>query len=59
MLFRSLYVDNNEAALPRVLEVAAALKIPLESISYSRPGLDEVFLHFTGRAFARGSENDG
>ncbi|OGQ81552.1 MAG: hypothetical protein A3F90_08410 [Deltaproteobacteria bacterium RIFCSPLOWO2_12_FULL_60_19] len=54
-----LYVDNNEAALPKILEAAASLKIPLESIAYSRPGLDEVFLHFTGRAFARGGENDG
>jgi ABC-2 type transport system ATP-binding protein len=51
-----IYVDGDRAALPKVLEEAARLTIPLESVTYSRPGLDEVFLHHTGRALVEGGE---
>ncbi len=47
-----IYVHTNETALPRVLEVASGAGISLRAVAYSRPGLDEVFLKYTGRAFA-------
>jgi ABC-2 type transport system ATP-binding protein len=54
-----VYVESNEIALPQILESAAALTIPIHTITYSRPGLDEVFLHYTGHAFAEERENHG
>ncbi|MGH7772003.1 MAG: ATP-binding cassette domain-containing protein [Candidatus Binatia bacterium] len=54
-----VYVESNEIALPQILESAAALTIPIHTITYSRPGLDEVFLHYTGHAFAERRENHG
>lgn len=53
-----VYVDSNETALPRILQSAATLSIPIRSITYSRPGLDEVFLHHTGHALADKEESD-
>jgi ABC-2 type transport system ATP-binding protein len=49
-----IYVESNEAALPKILEVAATAGIAVNSITYSRPGMDEVFLHYAGRAFSEG-----
>jgi ABC-2 type transport system ATP-binding protein len=46
-----IYVDGHETALAKILEAAAAAGIDVRSINYSRPGLDEVFLHYAGRAF--------
>ena len=43
-----IYVDANETALPRVLDLASRNGAALQRISYSRPGLDEVFLRYTG-----------
>jgi len=47
----SITVDSNETALPRVLELAARDGAAIQRISYSRPGLDEVFLKYTGHRF--------
>jgi len=44
----SVYVEANETALPRVLEQASARGATIQRIAYSRPGLDEVFLKYTG-----------
>ena len=44
----SVYVEANETALPRVLEQASARGTTIQRIAYSRPGLDEVFLKYTG-----------
>ncbi|MBI4525742.1 MAG: ATP-binding cassette domain-containing protein [Deltaproteobacteria bacterium] len=52
-----VYVESNEMALPRILQSASALAVPIYKITYSRPGLDEVFLHYTGHAFAAESES--
>lgn len=54
-----IYVEGHEAALPQILQSTASLSIPIRSITYSRPGLDEVFLHYTGRPFAEEREKDG
>jgi len=47
----SLTVDANETALPRILELAARSGTGIHRMSYSRPGLDEVFLKYTGHRF--------
>lgn len=54
-----IYVDSNEIALPQILQSAASLTVPIHTISYSRPGLDEVFLHYTGHSFTEGNESRG
>jgi ABC-2 type transport system ATP-binding protein len=45
-----LTVDNAHTLLPRVINMAAEHKVYIESISVQEPQLDDVFLHFTGRA---------
>jgi ABC-2 type transport system ATP-binding protein len=45
----SLSVKNAHTALPRVVEVAGASGIYLESISLREADLDDVFMHYTGR----------
>jgi ABC-2 type transport system ATP-binding protein len=46
-----VYVESSDTALQEILQAASALAIPIHSISHSRPGLDEVFLHYTGRVY--------
>jgi len=46
-----VYVESHENALAEIATAAAGLGISLRSISESRPGLDEVFLHHTGHGF--------
>jgi len=52
-----VYVESNEAAVPKIIEAAASAGISIHSITYSRPGLDDVFLHYTGRAFSERGAN--
>ncbi|MGH7828874.1 MAG: ATP-binding cassette domain-containing protein [Candidatus Binatia bacterium] len=54
-----LYVESNESALPQILQAASDLTIPIHAITHSRPGLDEVFLHYTGHPLAGGGERHG
>ncbi len=44
-----MYVDDGEAALPAIIRVLDERGAPLETISLSRPSLDDVFLRQTGR----------
>ena len=53
-----IYVESNETALPQILQSTVSLSIPIRTVAYSRPGLDEVFLHYTGRPFAEERERD-
>ncbi len=50
----SLSVKNAHTALPRVVEVAGANNVYLESISLREPDLDDVFMHYTGRNIREG-----
>ncbi|HEY1374969.1 MAG TPA: ATP-binding cassette domain-containing protein [Candidatus Binatia bacterium] len=52
-----VYVEGHETALPQIVETAARAGIAVQSITYSRPGLDEVFLHYAGRAFSEEATN--
>lgn len=45
-----LTVENAHTLLPRVINIAAEYKVYIESISVQEPQLDDVFLHYTGRA---------
>jgi ABC-2 type transport system ATP-binding protein len=53
-----LTVEHGEQALPSLLRVLDAAGITLESISLSRPTLDDVFLTMTGRSL-RDDSPDG
>ena len=52
-----IYVESNEVALPQIFQSTLSLSLPIRSITYSRPGLDEVFLHYTGHPFAEERES--
>lgn len=52
-----IYVESNETAVPKILEAAASAGVSVQSITYSRPGLDDVFLHYAGRPFSAGAGN--
>jgi len=43
-----IYVESDDTALLKILEAARTVNVPIHSITHSRPGLDEVFLHHTG-----------
>ena len=45
-----LYVDRGETAMPQIIRVLDSANIPLATLSLSRPSLDDVFLHQTGRS---------
>lgn len=47
-----IYVAADERGLSEIFECAVALGVDLNTLTYSRPGLDEVFLHYTGRPWA-------
>jgi ABC-2 type transport system ATP-binding protein len=44
-------VENGGRALPGIISALEAAGIDVESVSLSRPSLDDVYLHFTGRDF--------
>jgi len=45
-----LTVHNGETLLPRIFEVLKPLPFRIETVTVKRPSLDDVYLHFTGRA---------
>jgi ABC-2 type transport system ATP-binding protein len=51
-----LTVQDGEALLPEVVETAAENKMHVEAVILRQPSLEDVFLHYTGRAIrAEGS----
>ena len=44
-------VQNGGRELPGILSALEAAGISVASVSLSRPSLDDVYLHFTGRDF--------
>ena len=44
-------VENGGRALPGILSALEGAGIAVASVSLSRPSLDDVYLHFTGRDF--------
>jgi ABC-2 type transport system ATP-binding protein len=49
-------VDSAHTVLPAIINVAAQNKIFIETISLQEPQLDDVFMHFTGKALREGSK---
>ncbi len=45
-------VENGGRALPRIISALEGAGIAVASVSLSRPSLDDVYLHFTGREFS-------
>jgi ABC-2 type transport system ATP-binding protein len=43
--------ENGGAAVPHILSALDSAGIRVASVSVSRPSLDDVYLHFTGRDF--------
>jgi ABC-2 type transport system ATP-binding protein len=43
-------VKDGEALVPRIVEIAAENKINIEAVVLRQPSLEDVFLHYTGRA---------
>lgn len=43
-------VSNGERQIPHVLDIASKEGIPILSVSLRKPTLDDVFIHYTGRA---------
>jgi ABC-2 type transport system ATP-binding protein len=44
-----LYVAKGEEIMPRIIEIANARNIKVQSISMHKPSLEDVFIHYTGR----------
>ncbi len=44
-------VENGAAAVPAILAALDAIATPATSVTVSRPSLEDVYLHFTGRQF--------
>jgi len=45
-------VANGARELPGILSALESAGIPVASASLSRPTLDDVYLHYTGREFS-------
>jgi len=46
----AIYVDNDTSAVPAIMNILASKHIEVESLSISRPSLDDVFLKYTGHS---------
>ena len=49
-------VDHGATAVPLVLQALEAKGLAVDSVSVSRPSLDDVYMRYTGREFARADE---
>lgn len=45
----TVYVNKGESAVPKIMRLLSSEGIEIETISVSRPTLDDVFLKYTGR----------
>lgn len=54
----TLVVRNGDAVIPRVVEIAAALGIRIESMTLRQPTLEDVFLRYTGREIREEDADD-
>jgi ABC-2 type transport system ATP-binding protein len=45
----AVFVDSGETAAPAIMSLLASEGIQVQSLSVSRPSLDDVFLKYTGR----------
>jgi ABC-2 type transport system ATP-binding protein len=52
-------VENGGTAVPGILSALEGRDIPVAAVTVSRPSLDDVYLHFTGRDFRTEDERGG
>ena len=52
MSFVRARVPNGAHAIPVILGTLDASGFPVAAVTTSRPSLDDVYLHYTGREFA-------
>lgn len=45
-----LYVEDGKQALPQIFSLLEGRKVGIETVSFSEPSLDDVFLRLTGRS---------
>ncbi|MBI5378223.1 MAG: DUF4162 domain-containing protein, partial [Thaumarchaeota archaeon] len=45
----TVFSTNGNEVMPKIFEISAKIGIKIESISLTRPSLDDVFLSYTGR----------
>jgi ABC-2 type transport system ATP-binding protein len=53
-----LTVQNGETMLPKVVETAAENRMHVEAVVLHQPSLEDVFLHYTGRAIREEGNNE-
>jgi ABC-2 type transport system ATP-binding protein len=49
-------VDNGARAIPQILSALDRAGVAVEAVDSHRPSLDDVYLHYTGRAFSEEDE---
>ena len=52
-------VPNGAQAIPTILGALDAAGVPVASVTTARPSLDDVYLHYTGRAFSEEDKEGG
>ena len=52
-------VEHGATAVPLVLQALEAKGLTVDSVTVSRPSLDDVYMRYTGREFARADEEGG
>jgi ABC-2 type transport system ATP-binding protein len=52
-------VPNGAQAIPSILSALEGRGFPVAAVTSARPSLDDVYLHYTGREFAREDEKGG
>jgi ABC-2 type transport system ATP-binding protein len=53
-----LYLDNGAAAIPQIMERAAARQLQVKTLSLARPTLDDVFLRYTGSSLLESKQEE-
>ena len=52
-----VYVGEGESAIPKIVRLLEKEGLSVETITFSRPSLDDVFLEYTGRSLRTGGES--
>ena len=51
----TLFTTNGDQVMPKIFEISRNLELQIDSISLTRPTLDDVFLSYTGRELRDGT----
>jgi len=53
-------INNGGGEIPKIVNIAEKLKVPIDSISMHEPSLEDAFIHYTGRGIRdEGAEGRG